>query len=209
MHAASLEDPPAIAVYYPMVPNTPHWNWYLDELSLVVRTRLASPTSLLPAIRSAVAEVDPAIPLANAEEMQTIVDRSMSRLSFTMMSLGVAGGVALLLAAIGLYGTISYVMARRIKEIGVRIALGAQRSTVQRLVVGTSLRLTAAGLGIGVVAAVALTRLLRALLFGIGQIDPVSYAAAGALLALVALAAAWVPARRATRVDPMIALRAE
>jgi len=209
VHAASLEDPPAIAIYYPVVPNTPQWNWYLDELFLVVRTGLASPESLLPAIRGAVAEVDPAIPLANAEEMQPIVDRSMTRLSFTMKLLGVAGAVALLLAAIGLYGTISYVVARRTSEIGVRIALGAQSPAVQRLVVGTSLRLTAAGLGVGVIAALILTRLLRTLLFGVGPTDLVAYAAASALLALVALAAAWAPARRATRVDPMIALRAE
>jgi putative ABC transport system permease protein len=209
VHATSLGDPPAIAIYYPMAPNTPRWNWYLDQLFLVVRTRLASPASLLPSIRRAVAAVDPAIPLANAEEMRTIVDRSMSRLSFTMVLLGVAGATALLLAAIGLYGTISYIVARRTPEIGVRIALGAPGPAVQRLVVGASLRLTAAGLGAGMIVALMLTRLLRALLFGIGQTDLLSYAAASALLALVALAAAWVPARRATRLDPMIALRAE
>jgi len=126
-----------------------------------------------------------------------------------MVLLGVAGGVALLLAAIGLYGTISYVVARRTSEIGVRIALGAEPAAVQRLVVGGSLRLAVIGLGLGFVAALALTRVLRGLLFGVASTDPISYVGAMALLIAVALLAGWLPARRAARVDPMVALRYE
>jgi predicted permease len=207
--STSLDEPPAIAIYYPVVGIPPERWWFANEMYVVVRTAVAEPVSLLPAIRRAVAEVDPAIPLANAEEMQAIVDRSMSRLSFTMVLLGVAGGVALLLAAIGLYGTISYVVARRTNEIGVRIALGAEPSAVQRLVVSASLRLALIGLGLGFIVALVLTRVLRGLLFGVAPTDPASYAGAMALLAAVAVLAAWFPARRAARVDPMVALRTE
>lgn len=156
-----------------------------------------------------VSEIDPAIPLANAEEMRTLVARSMSRMSFTIVLLGVAGGVALGLAAIGLYGTVSYVVARRTNEIGVRMALGARPAEVQRLVVRSSVRWTAAGVSAGLVVAFGLTRLLRGLLFGVGPTDPLSYAGAIIVLTTVALLAGWVPARRAARVDPVVALRAE
>jgi len=176
---------------------------------LVIRTTVVNPSSLLPAIRRAVGEVDPAIPLANAEEMQVIVGRSMSRLSFTMVLLGIAGAVALSLAAIGLYGTISYLVARRTNEIGVRLALGAQPVQVRRLVVRGSLKLTLVGVGIGLIGALALTGVLQTLLYGIQPTDPVAYGGAVLVLLAVAVAAAWVPARRAAGVGPMVALRSE
>lgn len=209
VHAESLDEPPALAVYYPVVPNSANWRWYLDQMYLVVRTTLADPASLFPAIRGAVREVDPEIPLANAEEMRSIVDRSLSRASFTMTLLGIAGGAALLLAAIGLYATISYIVARRTNEIGVRMALGAEPQQVQSLVVGGSLRLTLSGLGIGLVGGLALTRVLRGLLYGVAPTDPTAFLGATMVLAVVALLAGWLPARRAARVDPVVALRHE
>src|SRR5690606_27873867 len=130
----------------------------------VVRTELADPASLLPAIRRAVAELDPAVALANVEELQTAVDRSMGRQSFTLSLLGLAAVIALALAAIGLYGVVAYVVARRTAEIGVRIALGARPRQVEGLVVAGSFKLVVAGLAGGTIAALLLTRLLRGLL---------------------------------------------
>lgn len=209
VHARSLDGPPAIAVYYPVVPNRPTWNWYLEGMTLVVRSATADPASLLPAIRRAVSAVDPAIPLANAETMRTVVDRSMSRLAFIAVLLGIAGLISLILAAVGLYGTVSYLVARRTNEIGVRIALGARATQVERLVVSGSLRLALLGVGTGLVTALALTPLLRHLLFGVSPGDPVSFAGAAVVLVGVTLAASWFPARRAARVDPVVALRTE
>jgi ABC-type antimicrobial peptide transport system permease subunit len=141
--------------------------------------------------------------------MQAIVDRSMARLSFSMMLLAIAGGVALVLAAIGLYGVVSYVVARRTNEIGVRIALGAQARQVERLVVGRALGLTIVGLAAGVAGAAASTRVLRGLLYGVTPWDPGSYAGAVVVLVVAAALAGWIPARRAARVDPAVALRVE
>jgi ABC-type antimicrobial peptide transport system permease subunit len=154
-----------------------------------------------------VSAIDPTIPLANAETMEAIVERSMIRLSFTMTLLGVAAVVALLLAALGLYGVVSYVVARRTSEIGVRIALGARAAEVQRLVVGRSLALAALGMLAGTSGALVLTRVLRTVLFGIGTTHPAAYVIAAGVLTVVALLASWVPARRAARVDPVVALR--
>ena len=206
---SSLDEPPAIAIYYPIVPVPGGNGWYEAARYLVIRTERGDPMALLPAVRAAVNEVDPAIPLANAETMQAIVDRSMGRLSFTMLLLGIAGGVALALAAIGLYGVISYMIARRTNEIGVRIALGARPRQVEGFVVKGALRLAAAGLAFGVLGAALSARVLGSLLYGVAPLDPGSYAAAVLLLAVVACLAAWIPARRAARVDPTVALRGE
>jgi ABC-type antimicrobial peptide transport system permease subunit len=183
--------------------------WWPQQVYLTVRTGFADPVTLLPAIRDAVRAVDPAIPLANAEDMTTVVARSMSRLSFTMTLLAIAAAMAVLLAAIGLYGVLAYSVAQRTSEIGVRLALGAAPAQMERYVVGGALRLAFVGVAAGLAVAVAVTRVLQSLLFGVSPTDPLSYLAAAGLLAAVAALAAWLPARRAARVDPMVALRSE
>jgi len=209
LHGTAVDEPAVMGIFYPIVAMPGGGRWYPSEMHVVVRTSHGDPLALVSTIRRAVNEVDPSIPIANAATMQTLVNRSMGRLSFTLLLLGIAGAVALALAAIGLYGLISYVVARRTSEIGVRIALGAQPGQVERLVVGGALRLAAFGLLIGLIGAAAVARVLGGLLYGVAPWDPVSYLAAVLVLGAVAGLAGWIPARRAARVDPIEALREE
>jgi putative ABC transport system permease protein len=209
LHGTAVDEPAAMGIFYPIVAMPGSDRWYPGAMHVVVRTSRGDPRTLVSTIRRAVNEVDPSIPIANAETMQTLVNRSMGRLSFTMLLLGIAGAVALALAAIGLYGLISYVVARRTSEIGVRIALGAQPGQVERLVVGGALRLAALGLLVGLMGAAATARVLSGLLYGVAPWDPVSYLGAVLVLGVVAGLAGWIPARRAARVDPVEALREE
>jgi predicted permease len=210
VYAESIDGDKANVVYYPItrIPDTRGWSPPFN-MRLVVRTTLESPSSLLPAIRRAVDAVDSSIPLSNVDELSVLIDRSMSRVTFVMMLLGVSAGVALLLAAIGLYTVVSYLVARRTREIGLRIALGAHPSQVARLVVGGSVRPVVAGLALGTVMALVLTGLLRGLLYGIEPTNPRAYILAVGSLAGVAFIASWIPARRAARIDPTVALRVE
>ena len=211
--ARSLEGEPAIAIYYPIVhdPATPgNWGWwYPGSLRLVVRTSRAEPLSLVPELRRIVGEMDPEAPLANAREMEAVIARSMSRLSFTSLLLGIAAGTSLLLAAVGLYGVVSWTVSRRTREIGVRIAIGARPREVELMILGRSLGLAALGLTVGVFGALAGTRLMEGLLYGVEPTDPGAFAGAALLLVAVTLLASWIPARRAARVDPSQALRGE
>jgi putative ABC transport system permease protein len=208
LHGTSLEGPPAIGIYYPVVPIFGRW-WSGRGVNLVVRVSRGRPLALVAAIRRAVAQVDANIPLANAQDMETIVAQSMGRLAFTMYLLGIAGIVALALASVGLYGLISYLVAHRANEIGVRMALGAQARQVEALVVRGALRLAALGIVIGLAVAAAASQLMRTMLYGIAPWDPASYVAAVGVLALVAIVAGWIPARRAARIDPARVLRQE
>jgi len=141
--------------------------------------------------------------------MSQVAAESVSRRRFAMQLVGLFGILALLLAAVGIYGVIAYSVTQRTREIGIRVALGASRSAILRWVLKQGLVLTIAGVVIGLVGALALTRLLRSLLFGVGPTDIVTYGALAVLLTIVALIACYVPARRATKVDPLIALRYE
>ena len=150
------------------------------------------------------------MPVANVRTLEQIVARSISQPRFYMTLLAVFAGVALVLAAIGIFGVLSYSVAQRTREIGIRMALGAEQGTVRRLVVRDAMVLALAGVGIGIVCAFFLSRsLVASLLFSTSPQDPVTFIAVAALLTLVAFASSYVPARRATRVDPMIALRAD
>jgi putative ABC transport system permease protein len=205
--STALDGPPVLGIYYPIRPITGR-SWSANDMRLLVRAKEGvDPMSLFDDVRRAVHEVDPKIPVANAEPMEAALDRSMARVSFTMLLLAVSGIVALVLAAVGIYGVISYLVVRRTNEIGVRIALGAQTSQVESMVVGGALRMAGAGLVVGLAGALLASRVLGGLLYGVTALDPLAYAAAIGVLAAVAAVAGWIPARRAARVSPVEALR--
>jgi predicted permease len=211
--AGSVEGETAMAIYYPIVmdPATPgNWGfWWPGSVTLVVRTSQGDPTAILPAVRQVVSALDPEVPLANLESMGDVVSRSMGRVTFTSLLLAIAAGTALLLAAVGLYGVVSYTVTRGRREIGMRMAIGARPKDVERLIVRRSLTLAGLGLLVGVAASLAGTRLLAGILYGVAPTDPRVFGAAGALLMAVTLVASWLPAHRAARIDPSEALRSE
>jgi putative ABC transport system permease protein len=179
------------------------------SMDVVVRTAVSNPTSLTAAVQNAVWSVDKNVPLANVRTMQDVIAKSVLRRRFTMQLLTIFAGLAMLLAAIGLYGVMSYSVSQRTQEIGIRMALGAQRKDVLRLVVKQGMVLALVGVGLGVLASSLLTKFLSGLLFAVSATDPGTFLAVAGLLAGVALLANYIPARRATRVDPMVALRYE
>jgi predicted permease len=177
-------------------------------MSVYIRTKSA-PASLADAIRQTVQSIDPNVPVFAVRAMDDIVARSTAQRRFAMQIVGVFAVVALLLAAIGIYGVMAYSVSQRTHEIGIRMALGAQPGDVLSMTLGEGGRLVALGLGSGLLGAVILTRFLRSLLFNVAPTDAVTFASVSALLAVVALLACYVPALRATRVDPLVALRDE
>jgi ABC-type antimicrobial peptide transport system permease subunit len=179
-----------------------------NYLSFVVRSDAKDLQQLGAAIRRIVGEMDPRVPVSDVQPMDVIVAKSMAQTSFTMLLLAIAATIALVLSAVGIYGVISYLVGQRRAEIGIRMALGAQIAQVGRMVVGQSLAMVALGVGAGVLSAVAVTRVLRALLFEVSPTDPIVIAVSAIALLAVALLASYAPARRAARVDPVEALRA-
>ncbi len=177
-------------------------------MSVVVRTTV-EPASLTPEVRRIVAEVDKSAPVSEVKTMEHIVDEAVTQPRFNLFLLGLFGGIALLLSAAGIYGVTAYAVTQRTKEFGIRMALGAQVGDVLRMILGQGMRLIAVGLVIGLLASFALTRLLKSLLFGVSVTDPLTFVAITLLLTLVALLACYIPARRATKVDPLVALRYE
>ncbi|MFL6530489.1 MAG: ADOP family duplicated permease [Chthoniobacterales bacterium] len=180
----------------------------LTANALVVRTSV-DPLSLSTAVRNAIWSVDKDQPVANIDSMEHIVAGAVARQRFSMLLLAVFAGLALVLAAVGIYGVMSYSVAQQTREIGIRIALGAKRSDVLKMTVIQGLRLVGMGLTIGLVVAFILTRVMATLLFGISATDPFTFLSISLVLLAVALLASYIPALRATKVDPMIALRAQ
>jgi predicted permease len=189
-------------VYYPLAQD---YGWTLD---LVIRTAV-SPTSLIQPVRAEISAIDPDLPFYQVHTLEEALDQSLATRRFTnQLLLGFAGS-ALLLAAIGIYGVMARTVTARVREFGVRLALGADPRRIQSLVLRQAARLVLIGTLGGIAGALGATRLLRSQLFGVNPIDPVSFAAAAMLLAGMVMLASWLPARRATRTDPLEALRSE
>jgi putative ABC transport system permease protein len=197
-----LDNPTRLEIYYPYRQRPD------SDMNLVVRSAV-DPSSLTASIRAAIAAIDKDQPVFDVHTMQELVDNSISTRRLTLVLLGIFSALALILAAIGIYGVMAYSVALRTQEIGIRMALGAQRQDVLRLVLGQGARIAFFGVAIGLATAAALARLLSSLLFSVSASDPVTFAAVAVLLIAVALLACYIPARRALRVDPIIALRYE
>jgi predicted permease len=200
-----LNHPPTRIVYWPLLNDT------YDRRTVVfaVRSSRVGTAAFQRELERAVWSVNANLPLATVQTLAEIQAHSMAQTSFAMVMLAIAGTVALLLGAVGIYGVVAYIATQRTREIGIRMALGARIADVRGMFLRHSLWLTATGIALGIVAAMLLTRAMSGLLFGVRPLDPLTYAAVSATLAAVALLATYLPARRASRVDPIVALRAD
>jgi putative ABC transport system permease protein len=181
---------------------------FLGGMSLVARTQ-GEPSNLVKAIQNEVSALDREIALSDVKTMEQYLGAAVAQPRFSALLFSLFALLALLLAAVGLYGVMAYTVSQRTREVGVRMALGAQTANVLRLMIAQGMKLTLLGIGVGLAGAFALTRLMKTLLFGVSATDPVTFAVIALLLATIALVACWIPARRATKIDPMIALRCE
>jgi putative ABC transport system permease protein len=200
-----LGRPATPIIYWPMMSEAYRWR----TMAYVVRSTRAGTAELLREVQQAVWAVNPSLPLAGAETVEQIQARSMAQTSFTMVMLAIAAAVALALGIVGIYGVIAYVATQRTRETGIRLALGAQVGHVRGMFLRHGLTLTGIGIAVGVVVALALSRVMSAFLFGVAAADPMTYLGMSAVLGAVALLATYLPARRASRVDPVIALRGD
>ena len=192
----------------------PHAQWHksvgfpIRGMSLIVRTA-GDPVSLAPSVRNVIRQLDPNLPVADVRPMTDVVGAALSTPRFTSALLSMFALLALTLSAVGIYGVLSYVVTRRTREIGIRVAIGADRARVLRMVLSNGLTLALIGLGLGLVVSLPVARVMRGLLHGVTPADPLTFVAVAVALAAVALTACMVPALRATRVDPVIALKSE
>jgi putative ABC transport system permease protein len=177
-------------------------------LGLIVRT-YADPLTVAPSIEQAIHSIDKDLPVYSIWTVDQLLGNSLAQRRLTLVLLASLAVLALMLAAVGIYGVISNAVRQRTHELGIRIALGAQARDVMALILGQGLRMTLIGIGLGLIAAYALTRWMESLLFGVSPADAVTFAVITVVLLLVAMLACWIPSRRATKVDPMTALRCE
>ena len=201
-----FRDDPQPVVYYPLVGPTPG-EWRTSSPAYVLKTARAE--QIAPEVLALVREVAPEAPMYRVYTMAGLARTSMVNLSFTMLTLAIVSGLALLLGAVGLYGVLSYVVAERTREIGVRMALGAQAAQVRAMVVAQGAWVVGAGILVGVVAALAATRALSSLLFGVRALDPLTFVATSVGMVAVGWLASYLPARRASSVDPIESLKGE
>jgi len=209
VQAHSVRDEPVPAVYYPIAPIPGTSGGYHAALDIVVRTGFADPTVLVPDILRAIDNIDPTLFVDNAEAVSAVVSRSMGQVTFMLVLLNAASGGALVLAVVGIYATVAWTTARRTNEIGVRMALGARRGLLQRMVVIGSMKPVVVGLAIGIPAGLMGAQAVRSLLFGVSPTSPMVHGLAVAALLGAACGASWLAASRATRVSPMDSLRVE
>lgn len=201
---------PVPVVYWPLAVDN-QWGFATRvprAMAFAVRSRIAT-EGLLPQVREAVWGLNPNLPLAEVRTLDEILADSMARTSFTLVMLGVSAAMALLLGVVGIYGVVSYVVSLRTREIGVRLALGAEAGSVRSMILRQGMVLTGAGILVGLLLAGGATRAMSALLYGVSPVDPVTFGGVALMLALVTLAATYLPAHRATRVDPVETLKAE
>ena len=196
-------DAPSEPAYYLPASQAP-----LHDMTLLVRTS-ADPLAIVGAVRQAVWSVDPNQPLSDISTLEKVVDDSVAQRRLNMLLMGLFGGLAMLLSAVGIYGLLSHAVTQRTQEMGIRMALGAQVGDVLKLVLRQGMMLALAGVAIGIAGAFALTRLIRGLLFGVGPNDAMTFILVAGVLTVIALLACYIPARRATKVDPLVALRYE
>jgi len=203
------EKPPSFAYWPALMDN--FWGPTRVQRSgaFLIRTNRAATESFLTEARQAVWSVDSSLPVFQVRTLQDLYNQSLARTAFTLVLLAIAGAMALILGVVGIYGVIAYAVTQRRREIGIRMALGAQAAGLQQMFVRQGLLLAGIGAVIGLGAAAGLTRLMSSLLFGIKALDPLTYAGVAAILIAAAALASYLPARRATRVDPLDALRAE
>ena len=206
-----VSQPAPTMIFWPMAVENMWGADLVVQRSMVfaVRTSRPTATSLLPEVRAAVREVNANLPLANVRTLDDILAQSMARTSFTLILLAIAAAVALALGVVGIYGVISYIVSQRTREIGVRMALGADRRDVRQMVLRQGVILAGIGVVLGLVAATGVTRFMSSFLYGVEATDPVTFAAVAALLTAVAVVASYLPAVRASRTDPLVALRFE
>ena len=204
-----LDSEPRAELFVPYTQAPPiYWDWADRSLNLVVHQKPGS-GSLASAVRGAIWSVDAELPVYNVTALEQVLEESVSSERVYMVLLGTFGAIALALAVIGIYGLMAYSVSQRTHEIGLRMALGAHPRNIFKLIVGQGFTLVALGVGLGLIAALGLTRFLTTLLFGVSTTDALTFSVVAVLLVLVALLACYVPARRATRVDPMVVLRYE
>ncbi|MGC1483274.1 MAG: ABC transporter permease [Candidatus Acidiferrum sp.] len=205
------EKAPEIVYWAPLVgnPDGPHPPDATGTVTFVIRSERAGTEGFLNEMRAAVWSVNSSLPPASVRTMEEVYGKSVARTSFTLVMLGIAGAMAMTLGIIGIYGVISFTVSQRKREIGIRLALGAQRGDVVQMVLREGAAMALVGVAIGIVAALGMTRLMTSLLFGVTAHDPLTFGLVSVLLMFVALMACYVPARRAMKVDPMVALRYE
>jgi ABC-type antimicrobial peptide transport system permease subunit len=204
------EKAPAVAYYPLLMDNFQGKPFFVTRtVFYIARSKRAGSPSLVTDMQQAVRSLNAALPLGNMRTLDEIYNKSLARTSFTLVMLAIAGAMALLIGLVGIYGVISYSVSQRYREIGIRVALGARRRELARLFVAHGVLLALIGVACGLVGAVALTRVLVSMLFGVNPLDPLTYAAVSLGLLVASMLASYIPTLRAMRVDPIDALRAE